>query len=140
MVASPPSSADAAAAVVRAVAYRRRLARADPAHLHLTDAAIEERIVGLTAHARPLRDGWWLTGRVLDGVADAEFLVWLEPASGRVRAARRRPLPEATPPRPRPDGRYYDGTRRRWVEPDFDIGRADEPVVQPHESDSPGPA
>ena len=134
MAASPPSPADAAAAVVRAVAYRRRLARADPDCRHLTDAAIQERIVGLTAHARPLRDGWWLAGRVLDGVADAEYLVWLEPASGRVRAAKRRPLPETAPPRPRLDGRYYDGMRRRWVDPAVEV------AAERHESDSSGPA
>ena len=111
-----PSIEESSTAVVKAVAARRARHRADPAHTGLTTAAIAERVTGITLPPRGGRDGWWLVGRVLDELVEAEFSVWYMPGSRRIGLSRRdRPLtPMPAPPLDRPY--YYDGLRRKWID------------------------
>ena len=111
-----PSIPESAEAVAKAVAARRARHRADPAQSGLTAAAIAERVTGLTLPPRAGRDSWWLVGRVLDELADAEFSVWYMPSPRRIGLSRRdRPVVAASaPPRRRPY--YYDGLRRKWID------------------------
>jgi hypothetical protein len=111
-----PSIEESSTAVVKAVAARRARHRADPAHTGLTTAAIAERVTGITLPPRGGRDGWWLVGRVLDELVEAEFSVWYMPGPRRIGLSRRdRPLtPTPAPPPDRPY--YYDGLRRKWID------------------------
>jgi hypothetical protein len=111
-----PAIDDCVLAVVKAVAARRARHRADPGHAKLTAGAIAERVAGITLPSRPGRDGWWLVGRVLDELDDAEFSVWYMPEPRRIGLSRRdRPLVIApTPPTNSPY--YYDGLRRKWID------------------------
>ena len=95
-----PSIEESPTAVVKAVAARRARHRADPAHTGLTTAAIAERVTGITLPPRGGRDGWWLVGRVLDELVDAEFSVWYMPGPRRIGLSRRdRPVtPTPAPP------------------------------------------
>jgi hypothetical protein len=113
---SCPSFEESALAVVKAVAARRAMHRADPGCAGFTTGAIAERVTGITLPPRAGKDGWWLVGRVLDEIAEAEFSVWFMPASRRIGISRReRPAPAApTPPIPTPY--YYDGLRRKWID------------------------
>ena len=110
------------AAVERAAAHRRARHRADPRTAHYTAAALEEQVVGVAASpfaaARGATgDGWLPVGTVLDGVAGADFRVWLHPATGRVTTERLGPpRPDVPSPR-RPGAPVFDGERLRWVEP-----------------------
>lgn len=124
---SPPDAGTCSRAVARAAHARRQRARNDPRHIHLTPAALEERIVGIAALPRRGKDGWWLVGHVLDSLddADGEFDVWYLPAE---RGAPRlgissRPAPPPVEP-PRPAERYFCGLRLQWI----DVG---EPVEAP---------
>jgi hypothetical protein len=73
-----------ASAVAKVVDARRARHRADSAHARLTAAAMTERVTGLTLDPpRPGRDGWWLVGRVVDELVDAEFSVWYMPGEQR---------------------------------------------------------
>jgi hypothetical protein len=135
-----PSIDECVLVVVKAVAARRARHRADPAHAGLTASAIAERVTGITLPPRPGRDGWWLVGRVLDELEDAEFSVWFIPAARRIGLSRRdRPATIApTPPVDSPY--YYDGLRRKWI--DAATGeiiadpRAAAPAAPGHESRS----
>ena len=111
-----PSIEGSCIAVVKAVAARRARHRADPTHTGLTTAAIAERVTGITLPPRAGRDGWWLVGRVLDELVDAEFSVWYMPGSRRIGLSRReRPVTSTlAPPLDRPY--YYDGLRRKWID------------------------
>lgn len=80
---------ESATAVVKARNARRERHRADPAHAGLTTAEIAERVTGITLPPRAGHDGWWLIGRVLDELADAEFSVWYMPESRRIGASQR---------------------------------------------------
>jgi hypothetical protein len=73
-------------------------------------------VTGITLPPRGGRDGWWLVGRVLDELVEAEFSVWYMPGSRRIGLSRRdRPLtPMPAPPLDRPY--YYDGLRRKWID------------------------
>ena len=111
-----PTIEESAMAVVKAVAARRARHRVDPTHTGLTTAAIAERVTGITLPPRSGRDGWWLVGRVLDELVDAEFSVWYMPGPRRIGLSRRdraiTPMP--APPLDRPH--YYDGLRRKWID------------------------
>jgi hypothetical protein len=111
-----PTLDESAIAVVKAVAARRARHRADPDHTGLTTAAIAERVTGITLPPRGGRDGWWLVGRVLDELVDAEFSVWYMPGPRRIGLSQRdRPVTSLpTPPLDRPY--YYDGLRRKWID------------------------
>ena len=111
-----PSLDESTLAVVKAVAARRARHRADPAQSGLTASAIAERVNGITMPPRRGRGGWWLVGRVLDEVADAEFSVWFIPGVRRVGVSQRQ-RPEAPPPSPPVNSPYYyDGLRRKWID------------------------
>jgi hypothetical protein len=116
MIDPYPTIEESTIAVVKAVAARRARHRADPTHTRLTTAAIAERVTGITLPPRSGRDGWWLVGRVLDELVDAEFSVWYMPDPRRIGLSRRdrTVTPTATPPRDRPY--YYDGLRRKWID------------------------
>ena len=111
-----PTLDESAIAVVKAVAARRARHRADPTHSGLTTAAIAERVTGITLPPRAGRDGWWLVGRVLDELEDAEFSVWFDPQRRRIGLSRRE-RPVTSLPAPQPDRPYYyDGLRRKWID------------------------
>ena len=82
-----PSLEESALAVVKAVASRRARHRANPANAQMTASAIAERVTGIALPPRAGRDQWWLVGRVLDDIDDAEFSVWFVPESRRVSLA-----------------------------------------------------
>ena len=133
-----PSLDESTLAVVKAVAARRARHRADPAQERLTASAIAERVTGITMPPRRGRGGWWLVGRVLDEIADAEFSVWFIPGERRVGISQRQ-RPVAAPPSPPVNSPYYyDGLRRKWI--DAATGeviadpRAANPGVAGHES------
>jgi hypothetical protein len=111
-----PTIEESAIAVVKAVASRRARHRADPTYTGLTTAAIAERVTGITLPPRSGRDGWWLVGRVLDELVDAEFSVWYVPGPRRIGLSRRdrTVTPAPAPPLDRPY--YYDGLRRKWID------------------------
>ena len=110
-----PSLDECTLAVVIAVAVLRARRRADPAQARLTASAIAERVTGMMAPPRRGRAGWWLVGRVLDEIADAEFSVWFMPDARRIGISRRaRPVAAPAPPVNSPY--YYDGLRRKWID------------------------
>ena len=111
-----PTLDESVTAVVKAVAARRARHRADPTYTGLTTAAIAERVTGITLPLRGGRDGWWLVGRILDELVDAEFSVWYMPDPRRIGLSRRdRPVtPMPAPPLDQPY--YYDGLRRKWID------------------------
>ena len=84
-----PSIEESAVAVAKAVNARRARHAADPVHAALSPADLAERVTGITLPPRAGRDGWWLVGRVLDELADAEFSVWYLPGPRRVGFSRR---------------------------------------------------
>ena len=89
MINPVPTIEESATAVVKAVNARCDRHRADPAHSALTTAAIAERVTGITLPPRAGRDGWWLVGRVLDELVDAEFSVWYLPGPRRIGLSQR---------------------------------------------------
>ncbi|MCC7024379.1 MAG: hypothetical protein IT338_16255 [Thermomicrobiales bacterium] len=111
---SQPTIDESATAVVKAVGVRRARHRADPAHASLTASAVAERVTGITLPPRPGRGGWWLVGRVLDDIDDAEFSVWFLPEARRIGMSQRERPAAATPPLDSPY--YYDGLRRKWID------------------------
>jgi hypothetical protein len=116
MIDPYPTIEESAIAVVKAIAARRARHRADPTHAGLTAAAIAERVTGITLPPRSGRDGWWLVGRVLDELADAEFSVWYMPGPRRIGLSRRDPPVTSTPTPPVDRPYYYDGLRRKWID------------------------
>ena len=111
-----PTIQESAEAVVKAVAARRARHRADPGHSGLTTAAIAERVTGITLPLRGGRDGWWLVGRVLDELADAEFSVWYMPGPRRIGLSQRDRPVATTSSSPLDRPHYYDGLRRKWID------------------------
>ncbi len=105
-------------ALRRARALRIAGHRNDCRYQEFTMAALLERVVAIPCHPLTRRDGTVLVGRILDGLADREWEVWVEPHD---RLLSMRPIPPLKPEIPavtrRPDGRYYDGMRRKWVMP-----------------------
>ena len=112
---SQPSLEESTLAVVKAVAARRGKHRTDPARAGLTGSAIAERVTGIMAPPRSGRGGWWLVGRVLDEIADAEFSVWFIPGARRIGISQRA-RPTAAPAPPVASPFYYDGLRRKWID------------------------
>jgi hypothetical protein len=110
-----PSIDESALAVVKAVAARRARHRDDPAQAGLTTSAIAERVTGITLPPRRGRDGWWLVGRVLDELDEAEFSVWYVPGARRIGLSRR-DRPATIAPAPAASPYYYDGLRRKWID------------------------
>ena len=98
-----PTLEESAPAVAKAVAARRARHRADPLHAGLTTAAIAERVTGITLPPRGGRDGWWLVGRVLDELVDAEFSVWYMPGPRRIGLSQRDRPVTSTPAPPSTD-------------------------------------
>ena len=130
---SQPSLEESTLAVVKAVAARRGKHRADPARAGLTASAIAERVTGIMAPPRSGRGGWWLVGRVLDEIADAEFSVWFIPGARRIGISQRaRPTVAPAPPVTGPF--YYDGLRRKWIDAATGEVVADPPVASPDAS------
>src|SRR5215217_8028593 len=116
MIDPYPTIEESATAVVKAVAARRARHRADPTHTGLTAAAIAERVTGITLPPRSGRDGWWLVGRVLDEVADAEFSVWYMPGRQRIGLSQRDQAVGAPSALSVDCPYYYDGLRRKWID------------------------
>ncbi len=116
MSESYPTIEESTLAVAKAVAVRRARYRADPGHAALTAAAIAERVTGITMPPRAGRDGWWLIGRVLDELDDAEFSVWYMPGSRRIGQSRRDRPATIAPAPPSDIPYYYDGLRRKWID------------------------
>lgn len=113
---SQPTIDESATAVVKAVGSRRARHRADPAHAGLTASDVAERVTGITLPPRPGHDGWWLVGRVLDDIDDAEFSVWFLPGSRRIGMSQRERPVAAAPAPPLDSPYYYDGLRRKWID------------------------
>jgi hypothetical protein len=134
MIDPYPTIEESAIAVVKAIAARRARHRADPTHAGLTTAAIAERVTGITLPPRSGRDGWWLVGRVLDELADAEFSVWYMPGVRRIGLSRRDRSVASTPTSPVDRPYYYDGLRRKWI--DATTGAA---IADPNAPGSNGP-
>ena len=110
----------------RAVAYRVAGYRGDERYDRYTLAALKERVVAVPSLPRSRRDGWWAIGTILDDLAGLEWRVWMHPRDRTLRMAPHRiPEPEIPAPTRRPDGRYYDGARRRWVDPVAEAASAD---------------
>jgi hypothetical protein len=116
MVDPCPTIEESVLVVVKAVSARRARHRADPDHAGLTAGAIAERVTGITLPPRGGRDGWWLVGRVLDELADAEFSVWYMPGQRRIGLSRRDRLAAVAPAPPVDRPYYYDGLRRKWID------------------------
>jgi hypothetical protein len=95
-----PSIEESAIAVVKAVNARRERHAADPAYAELTAADIAERVTGITLPPRGDRDTWWLVGRVLDELVDAEFSVWYMPGDRRIGLSHRPAVPREITPDP----------------------------------------
>ncbi len=128
-----PTIEESVLVVVKAVAARRARHRADPAQTKLTTSAIAERVTGITLPPHRGRDGWWLVGRVLDEIDDADFSVWYIPDSRRIGLSRR-DRPVLVPPTPPVDSPYYyDGLRRKWID-----ATTGEVVADPSVTSSPG--
>ena len=111
-----PSVDDCTLAVVKAVAARRARHRVDPVHEALTASAIAERVTGIPLPPRSGRDGWWLVGRVLDDLDDAEFSVWFQPNPKRIGLSQRHRPTVIAPTPPTDIPYYYDGLRRKWID------------------------
>lgn len=131
--ATPPADVLAGAlrhaAAVRIAAYRQ-----DERYAHYTLAALRERVVTVPLPPRPHGGGWWSAGRLLDDLGGAEWRVWVHPERRRLRLIPRPVLEPRIPvPARHPDGRYYDGARRRWLLPNGEPVAADA-------SESPAPA
>jgi hypothetical protein len=131
MINAMPTLEESTLAVVKAVAARRARHREDSEHVALTAAAIAERVAGITLPPRRGRGGWWLVGRVLDELDDAELSVWYMPGARRIGVSRRRRPVPAAPPASIASPYYYDGLRRKWID-----ARSGEAVADPaaHES------
>jgi hypothetical protein len=71
-----PSGAEAASAVERATAARRHRSRNVPRYEGFTQAALAGRVVGVPVGREPGCGGWWLVGRVVDGIAEMELEIW----------------------------------------------------------------
>jgi hypothetical protein len=84
-----PSIEESAIAVVKAVNVRRERHAADPTYAALSPADIAEQVTGITLPSHGGRDNWWLVGRVLDELVDAEFSVWYLPGSRRIGVSQR---------------------------------------------------
>ena len=111
-----PASDVCSEAVAKALASIRARHRENPDHAHMTRSAISERVTALTLPPRPARDDWWLVGRVLDEIEDAEFSVWLIPAERRIGITRREQPTVVAPATPLHMPYYYDGLRKRWID------------------------
>ena len=111
-----PTIDESTLAVVKAVSARRACHRADPVRSGLTASAIAERVTGITLPPRRGRDGWWLVGRVLDELDDAELSVWYVPGARRIGLSRRERSAVAAPAPPMDSPYYYDGLRRKWID------------------------
>lgn len=110
----------------RALERRIEAHRSSSRHRHYSAAALSEQVVALPAP--PERRGrWWAIGWIQDGITGNDWRVWMDPETRLLRmVVRRPPRPDAPPPARRPDGRYYDGMRRRWLMPDGAL--APEPI------------
>jgi hypothetical protein len=111
-----PTIEESAQAVAKGLARQRACHRADPHHAGLTNGAIAERVTGITLPPRRGRDGWWLVGRVLDELEDAEFSVWYIPGARRIGLSRRERPAFVAPTPPTNNPYYYDGLRRKWID------------------------
>lgn len=128
VVPSPPPADVLARALRRAVAVRIAGYRQDERYAGYSVAALCERVVAMPSPPRSRPGGWWCAGALLDDLGGVEWRVWVHP-DRRVLRMSKRELPEPRIPIPAryPDGRYYDGARRRWLLPDGDeVPAADE--------------
>ena len=118
MAVSAPPAEVVDEAFRRALERRIDVHRSDDRFRHFSPAALSEQVVGLPSP--PERRGrWWAIGWVQDGITGNEWRVWIDPETRVLRMVIRRPARlQAPPPVRRPDGRYYDGMRRRWLMPD----------------------
>jgi hypothetical protein len=83
----------------RAAHFRRRLAIVNGAP---SVAALMEQIEFVASRERPTKDpSWWIVGMVVDRVADAELLIYFNPATKAVKV-QRPPEPVKTVPEKQP--------------------------------------
>src|SRR5262245_17120235 len=98
----PPVDKQAIAAIVaRATAWRRTKHQRDPEYATWSQVAFVERVTGVPREPRPLADGWWVVGRVVDEIAEQEFEVLVNPDETRIRL-RAVIVRDPNPPRPSP--------------------------------------
>lgn len=123
-VSSVPSAEEVEEAFRRALERRIDAHRSSGRFASHSPSALREQVVGLPAP--PERRGrWWAIGWIQDGLTGDDWRVWMDPESRRLRmVVRRPPRPQSPPPARRPDGRYYDGMRRRWLMPDGSLAPA----------------
>lgn len=116
---SPPPADVLARALRRAAAVRIAGYRQDERYAGYSVAALRERVVAMPGLPRSRPGGWWCAGALLDDLGGVEWRVWVHPERRVLRMAKHE-LPVARIPVParHPDGRYYDGARRRWLLPD----------------------
>jgi hypothetical protein len=72
-----PVGSDVDVAVSRAVAARRERHRPYIFLHDLDERLLDAVVVGMPAPLSRGKDGWWLVGYVLDGIAGETFEVWL---------------------------------------------------------------
>lgn len=134
---SPPPADLLARALRRAAAVRIAGYRQDERYAQYSVAALRERVVAMPGQPRARPGGWWCAGVLFDDLGGTEWRVWVHPER-RVLRLRPREMPEARIPVParHPDGRYFDGARRRWLLP----GGAEVPAGDADASDSAPPA
>ncbi len=118
------------AAFRAALRWRLQGCSGDGRYALLSSAAIRERVV-IVPGLPYRRAGWWAIGALVDDVAPAEWTIWMHPER---RVLRLLPRPTPSPAIPeqtrRPDGRFYDGMRRRWLLPNGSLaGDGTDPMV-----------
>lgn len=112
-----PSAVECDEAVTRARDARLAAYRGSQALMHMTDAALQERLTGFPLpDPERANEGWWRVGTIVDQIEDKEYDVWYQPPVPRRLAVSERVRPtveEKSPPAFVPDG-LQALYRSRW--------------------------